>query len=108
MTLLRSDLLRDLLFLWNPRERVLHTCMSVGMDVCGHPSIVHGGFTSGEARPQSVPQPCAAGSVPALTGLPSVSDGMQAGPFTGAGLCTALSVLSTGAALPLRLLNQAR
>lgn len=47
MTLLRADLLRDLLFLWHPAERVLHTCMSVGMDVCGHPSIVHGGFTSG-------------------------------------------------------------
>ena len=50
MTLLRADLLRDLLFLWHPTQRVLHTCMSVGMDVCGHPSIVHGGFTSGAAR----------------------------------------------------------
>ena len=50
MTLLRADLLRDLLFLWHPAQRVLHTCMSVGMDVCGHPSIVHGGFTSGAAR----------------------------------------------------------
>ena len=47
MTLLRADLLRDLLFLWNPRQRQLHTCMSVGLGVCGHPSIVHGGFTSG-------------------------------------------------------------
>lgn len=47
MTLLRQDLIRDLLFLWSPADQVLHTCMSVGLDVCGHPSIVHGGFTSG-------------------------------------------------------------
>lgn len=47
MSLLRQDLIRDLLFLWNPQRKELHTLMSVGMDVCGHPSIVHGGFTSG-------------------------------------------------------------
>lgn len=46
LSLLRQDLIRDLLFLWNPRERAFHTLMAVGMDVCGHPSIVHGGFTS--------------------------------------------------------------
>ncbi|KAL4447554.1 hypothetical protein ABPG75_004773 [Micractinium tetrahymenae] len=46
LSLLRQDLIRDLLFLWNPRERAFRTLMSVGMDVCGHPSIVHGGFTS--------------------------------------------------------------
>lgn len=29
MTLLRADLLRDLLFLYNPLKQQLHTCMSV-------------------------------------------------------------------------------
>ena len=29
MTLLRADLLRDLLFLYNPLKKQLHTCMSV-------------------------------------------------------------------------------
>ncbi|PSC68178.1 Acyl-coenzyme A thioesterase THEM4 isoform A [Micractinium conductrix] len=46
LSLLRQDLIRDLLFLYNPTERTFRTLMSVGMDVCGHPTIVHGGFTS--------------------------------------------------------------
>lgn len=48
LSLLRQDLIRDLLFLYSPTHRTFHTLMSVGLDVCGHPSIVHGGFTSGE------------------------------------------------------------
>jgi hypothetical protein len=47
LSLLRQDLIRDLLFLWNPAQRAFHTLLSVGIDVCGHPRIVHGGFTSG-------------------------------------------------------------
>ncbi|EFN59955.1 hypothetical protein CHLNCDRAFT_133041 [Chlorella variabilis] len=46
LSLLRQDLIRDLLFLYSPTHRTFHTLMSVGLDVCGHPSIVHGGFTS--------------------------------------------------------------
>jgi hypothetical protein len=48
LSFLRQDLVRDLLFLWDSRERTFHTLISIGLDVCGHPSIVHGGFTSGE------------------------------------------------------------
>lgn len=33
MTLLRADLLRDLLFLYNPLKQQLHTCMSVSWAV---------------------------------------------------------------------------
>ena len=52
LSLLRQDLIRDLLFMWNPAQRAFHTLLSVGIDVCGHPRIVHGGFTSGApARP---------------------------------------------------------
>lgn len=46
LTLLKQDLLRDLMFLWDPQQRTFYTLMSIGMGVCGHPSIVHGGFTS--------------------------------------------------------------
>ncbi len=67
LSLLRQDLIRDLLFLWNPREQAFHTLMSVGMDVCGHPSIVHGGFTSGTppSGPVRRPGQTTAGMLPA-------------------------------------------
>lgn len=58
LSFLRQDLVRDLLFLWDSRERTFHTLISIGLDVCGHPSIVHGGFTSGKGGLR--PAPCAA------------------------------------------------
>jgi hypothetical protein len=50
LSLLKQDMVRDLLFLWNTQDQAFHTLISIGLDVCGHPSIVHGGFTSGGRR----------------------------------------------------------
>ena len=44
--LLQQGIIRDVLFLFNPTSSVFHSLVALGVDVCGHPCTVHGGFTS--------------------------------------------------------------
>ena len=44
--LLRQDIIRDVMFLFNPESGLFHALIAMGSDVCGHPCTVHGGFTS--------------------------------------------------------------
>lgn len=44
--LLKTGLVRDMLFLFNTATREAHLAVELGADVCGHAKIVHGGLTS--------------------------------------------------------------
>lgn len=44
--LLRTKLVRDMLFLYNERQRAAHVIVELGPDVCGHAKVVHGGLLS--------------------------------------------------------------
>lgn len=44
--LLKTDLVQDMLFLFNASEKTAYLVIDLGKDVCGHAKIVHGGLLS--------------------------------------------------------------
>ncbi|KAI8475037.1 MAG: HotDog domain-containing protein [Monoraphidium minutum] len=46
LSLLDHHLIKDMVVAYNASSRQLHNALRFGIDVCGHPNIVHGGLTS--------------------------------------------------------------
>lgn len=46
LSLVREDLIKDVVFVWNADAREFHTIIALGAEVAGHPRITHGGLTA--------------------------------------------------------------
>jgi hypothetical protein len=46
LSLLTNHLLHDMVVVYSPAATTVHTALRLGVPVCGHPQITHGGLTS--------------------------------------------------------------
>lgn len=46
LALLKMDLIKDMMVLYDDNTHQIHNILQLGVPVCGHPTLVHGGLTS--------------------------------------------------------------